>query len=38
MILNLDIHKCQVMSAQNWRDEKLFPKLMQVINRWMLVS
>ena len=33
MILNLDIHKYQVMLAQFRRDEKFPPKLTQVINR-----
>ena len=34
MILNLDRHKPGIMLAQNRRDEKILPKLMQVINRW----
>ena len=34
MILNLDIHKYEVILAKNKRGEKLSPKLMQVISRW----
>ena len=34
MILNLKIHKYPVMLTQNRRGEKFFPKLTQVINRW----
>ena len=34
MILNLDIHKYEVIPAQNRRGEKFSPKLTQVINRW----
>ena len=33
MILNLDRHKPAIMLAQNQRDEKIPPKLMQVISR-----
>ena len=34
MILNLDIHKYQVMLVQYRRGGKFSPKLKQVINRW----